>query len=150
MEVIAWAMHKYVMHGFLWKLHRDHHSKEHRAHSFLEFNDSFFILFSIMAIAAFSTWSWTGSFLPLGIGIGISLYGAVYFIIHDVFIHQRISIFKRTNIPYFKAIRFAHKVHHKQRNKEDGACFGMLWVPLKYYKMYMSESSTSKRTTTQL
>ena len=25
MEFIAWATHKYIMHGFLWKLHKDHH-----------------------------------------------------------------------------------------------------------------------------
>ena len=25
MEFVAWATHKYVMHGFLWYLHEDHH-----------------------------------------------------------------------------------------------------------------------------
>ena len=25
MEFAAWATHKYVMHGFLWYLHEDHH-----------------------------------------------------------------------------------------------------------------------------
>ena len=25
MEVIAWSSHKYVMHGFGWAWHRDHH-----------------------------------------------------------------------------------------------------------------------------
>jgi beta-carotene 3-hydroxylase len=28
MEGITWLTHKYVMHGFLWSLHRDHHQKE--------------------------------------------------------------------------------------------------------------------------
>jgi len=28
MEAVAWLTHKYVMHGFLWYLHRDHHQKE--------------------------------------------------------------------------------------------------------------------------
>jgi beta-carotene 3-hydroxylase len=32
------------------------------------------------------------------------------------------------------AIRKAHKVHHKHLGKEDGECFGMLIVPLKYYQ----------------
>ena len=25
MEFVAWSVHKYVMHGFLWSLHKDHH-----------------------------------------------------------------------------------------------------------------------------
>ena len=29
MEGVAWATHKYVMHGFLWHLHSDHHKKDH-------------------------------------------------------------------------------------------------------------------------
>ena len=26
MEFVAWAVHKYIMHGFLWSLHKDHRS----------------------------------------------------------------------------------------------------------------------------
>ena len=25
MEFVAWFAHKYIMHGFLWFLHKDHH-----------------------------------------------------------------------------------------------------------------------------
>ena len=28
MEVVAWLAHKYIMHGLLWYLHKDHHKKE--------------------------------------------------------------------------------------------------------------------------
>ncbi|MES2862928.1 MAG: beta-carotene hydroxylase, partial [Bacteroidota bacterium] len=28
MEFMAWFTHKYVMHGFLWNLHADHHKKD--------------------------------------------------------------------------------------------------------------------------
>jgi beta-carotene 3-hydroxylase len=35
---------------------------------------------------------------------------------------------------YFRAIRRAHKIHHKRLTKEDGECFGMLWVPIKYFR----------------
>ncbi len=27
MEFMAWFTHKYIMHGFLWYLHEDHHKK---------------------------------------------------------------------------------------------------------------------------
>ena len=57
-----------------------------------------------------------------------------YFSVHDVFIHQRFSWFKRTDNVYFRAIRKAHKVHHKHLGKEEGECFGMLLVPFKYFK----------------
>jgi beta-carotene 3-hydroxylase len=28
MEFVAWFTHKFVMHGFLWILHKDHHQTE--------------------------------------------------------------------------------------------------------------------------
>jgi beta-carotene 3-hydroxylase len=68
------------------------------------------------------------------IGFGIALYGLAYFLVHDIFIHQRIKIFRRSNNVYMRAIRKAHKVHHKHLNKEQGECFGMLLVPFRYYK----------------
>ena len=115
------------MHGFLWKLHKDHHQVN--KNRILENNDAFFLIFAIPG-AAFMI---IGSTL-LYVGIGITLYGFAYFIVHEVFIHQRIKLFKRTRITYFKAIRKAHKVHHKSLVKEDGSCFGMLIVPFKYWK----------------
>ena len=27
MEGVAWFAHRYIMHGFLWNLHEDHHYK---------------------------------------------------------------------------------------------------------------------------
>jgi beta-carotene 3-hydroxylase len=68
------------------------------------------------------------------IGLGILLYGMAYFFVHDIFIHQRFKIFRRTTNPYLMALRKAHKVHHKHLGKEEGECFGMLVVPFKYYK----------------
>ena len=127
MEAIAWATHKYVMHGFLWNLHKDHHQVN--KDKIFENNDAFFLIFAIPG-AAFMI---IGSTL-LYVGIGITLYGFAYFIIHEIFIHQRIKLFKRTSITYFKAIRKAHKVHHKNQGKKDCTCFGMLLVPFKYWK----------------
>lgn len=135
MEGVAWWMHKYVMHGLFWNLHEDHHTKTSN-HSVFEMNDTFFIFFSVLAISSFLGWQYWGSVVLLAIGCGISLYGLVYFIIHDLFIHQRIKIWRNTKNPYLLAIRRAHKVHHKHLGKYDGECFGMLWVPMKYYKKY--------------
>jgi len=67
------------------------------------------------------------------IGLGITIYGFAYFMVHDIFIHQRFPIFKKSNNVYLRAIRKAHKMHHKHLGKEHGECFGMLMVPTKYF-----------------
>ena len=40
MEFVAWSTHKYVMHGFLWRLHESHHRKREGA---FELNDLFWV-----------------------------------------------------------------------------------------------------------
>ena len=132
MEFMAWFTHKYVMHGFLWSLHADHHKKDHD--SWFERNDAFFIFYAIVSITCFYTWS-IGSFeLGISIGLGILAYGIAYFLVHDIFIHQRFKIFRNADNKYARAVRRAHKMHHKHIGKEHGECFGMLIVPFKYYK----------------
>ena len=131
MEAIAWLTHKYIMHNVLWNLHRDHHLKDHE--SFFERNDFFFLIFAIPGIVCLALGVLYKSSATLSIGVGITLYGVAYFLVHDVFIHQRFRIFRKTDNRYLKAIRRAHKVHHKHLNKENGECFGMLWVPFKYF-----------------
>lgn len=133
MEFMAWFTHKYVMHGFLWSLHADHHKKDHD--SWFERNDAFFIFYAIVSITCFYTWS-IGSFeLGISIGLGILAYGIAYFLVHDIFIHQRFKIFRNADNKYARAVRRAHKIHHKHIGKEHGECFGMLIVPFKYYKL---------------
>lgn len=133
MEFVAWATHKYVMHGFLWILHADHHKKDH--YGFLERNDAFFLIFAIPSMVLFVVGGLKGLHTPyLWIGLGILVYGLLYFFVHEVFIHQRIKWLRNTNNAYFLAIRRAHKVHHKHLGKEHGECFGMLIVPWKYYR----------------
>jgi len=131
MEAIAWITHKYIMHKVLWNLHRDHHLKDHEG--FFERNDFFFLIFAIPGIICLALGILYKSSATLSIGVGITLYGVAYFLVHDVFIHQRFRIFRKIDNRYLKAIRRAHKVHHKHINKENGECFGMLWVPFKYF-----------------
>ncbi len=133
MEGVAWLTHKYVMHGFLWYLHRDHHKKDHD--HVLERNDAFFLVFAIPSIVFFVVGTLQGLHAPwLWIGLGILLYGIAYFLVHEVFIHQRIKWLRSANSAYFLGLRRAHKVHHKHLGKEDGECFGMLWVSIKYFR----------------
>jgi len=131
MEFVAWFTHKYIMHGFLWYLHEDHHQPHKH---FFEKNDSFFLIFAIPSWLCIMFGMIAGNDFRVWIGVGIALYGLAYFIVHDIFIHQRFKILRRTNNTYLRAIRRAHKIHHKHLGKEDGECFGMLIVPFKYLK----------------
>tara|TARA_Y100000741_G_scaffold362167_1_gene347445 strand:- start:187 stop:585 length:399 start_codon:yes stop_codon:yes gene_type:complete len=132
MEVVAWASHKYIMHGFLWYLHKDHHKKDHK--SWFERNDLFFFQFAGISAIFVVLWGEFNVWYGLPIAIGIFLYGIAYFIVHDIFIHQRFKIFRNIDNKYARGIRRGHKMHHKHIEKENGECFGMLWVPKKYFK----------------
>lgn len=142
MEGIAWFTHKYIMHGILWRLHSDHHKKDH-VH-FFERNDFFFLLFATPGIILIFTGYQYGLYdFRLWAGAGIAFYGLTYFLVHDIFIHQRFKILRKTDNIYFRAIRRAHKMHHKHLGKEYGECFGMLWVPPKYFREAKKQSSSA-------
>ncbi|THF49179.1 beta-carotene hydroxylase [Flavobacterium supellecticarium] len=137
MEGATWVIHKYVMHGFLWFLHKDHH--DHSNAGVLEKNDYFFVIFALPTILMMYFGANQGFNYLFFIGLGIMLYGMAYFFVHDIFIHQRMKLFKYTENPYFLALRRAHKQHHKHIGKEQGECFGFLYVPFKYFKMYFNK-----------
>jgi len=138
MEGVAWFTHRFIMHGLLWHLHRDHHKKE--SSGFFEHNDFFFLIFALPGIAGLFFGMQNNFNSLFWIGLGITIYGFAYFFVHDIFIHQRFKILRNADNNYFKAIRRAHKVHHKHLEKHNGECFGMLWVPFKYFKSINSKS----------
>ncbi len=130
MEGITWLTHKYVMHGFLWYLHEDHHKPQP---GFFEKNDAFFFIFAIPSFLCILLGSLNQNYWAVSIGAGIAMYGFAYFLVHDIIIHQRFKLFTRSNNKYIKAIRRAHKMHHKHLNKEHGESFGMLLIAKKYW-----------------
>ena len=130
MEFMAWFTHKFVMHGFLWVLHKDHHQVEP---GIFEKNDAFFVIFAVPSATLMILGTVDNFDFKFYIGLGILLYGIAYFLVHDVFIHQRIKWLRNSDSVYLKGIRRAHKIHHKYLGKEDGECFGMLLVPFKYF-----------------
>lgn len=134
MEFMAWFTHKYVMHGFLWNWHEDHHNP-HMVDGFFQKNDLFFLVFAVPSATCYIVGSAVPGFFPLFfVGVGISIYGLVYFLVHDVYIHRRFSWFKQLDSRYSRAILRAHGSHHAKQGKEDGESFGMLIVHPKYFK----------------
>ena len=134
MEFVAWFTHKYVMHGMLWNWHEDHHQPHHHKKGFFEKNDLFFLVFAIPSAVSYIVGLSTPHRWLLFVGIGISIYGLIYFLIHDVYIHRRFSWFKQLDNKYSRAILRAHGAHHARKTKEDGESFGLLVVNPKYFK----------------
>lgn len=127
MEWVAWASHKYIMHGWGWDWHRDHHEPHDNV---LEKNDLYGIVGAAMSISMFILGSeWVlgnNAWVPATwIGVGILGYGIIYTLVHDGLVHQRYFkwVPKRG---YAKRLVQAHKLHHATIGKEGGVSFGFL------------------------
>ncbi|MBK8710504.1 MAG: sterol desaturase family protein [Niastella sp.] len=142
MEVVTWFTHKYIMHGFLWYLHKDHHQP---SGTVFQKNDAFFLIFAIPSWLCIMLGLQAKNYPVAAIGFGIALYGLGYFIVHEVIIHQRFKWFTRSNNTYVRTIRWAHKMHHKHLEKEDGESFGMLWVAKKYWQKIRADKKRNKQ-----
>ncbi len=134
MEFVAWFAHKYIMHGFLWSWHADHHQPHHHKSGFFERNDLFFLVFAIPSATCYIVGTATPHTAWLFVGIGISIYGLIYFLIHDVYIHQRFKWFRQLDSRYSRAILRAHGAHHAKQTKEGCESFGLLVVGKKYFQ----------------
>lgn len=125
MEWVAYASHRWIMHGPMWFLHRSHHRE--RAGPF-EANDWFGVGFSFVSIA----FIWVGKndhpFI-MGLGFGMALYGLCYLLMHDLLTHGR---FGRVPIPrnsYLRKLVRAHRIHHSRDELDGTRNFGFLWPP---------------------
>lgn len=133
MEFIAWFSHKYIMHGKLWNWHEDHHDHKKKSSGFWEKNDRFFLIFAIPSASSYVLGTATPMTFFLYIGIGISIYGLIYFLIHDVYIHKRFKWFKTLDNKYSRAILRAHGAHHAKKSKENCESFGLLIVHPRFF-----------------
>ena len=134
MEFMAWFSHKYIMHGFLWSLHKDHHNQNLKT-SWWERNDLFFVFYAVVSMLFFYSQVELNFKFGFAIGFGIMAYGFTYFMVHDVFIHQRFKFLRKTNNWYAKGVRKAHIMLLANLKKGGGVSFGMLFPPIKYFKV---------------
>jgi beta-carotene 3-hydroxylase len=125
MEGVAWATHKYLMHGALWFLHESHHRPRD---SWFELNDVFGIFFSVVSIGLML--GGTFYYAPLLFaGLGMAAYGLVYFLIHDVLVHTRV---KHGFVPrhgYLRRVYQAHRLHHATHGRDGAVSFGFIYSP---------------------
>ena len=133
MEFSAWFLHRFVMHGFLWNLHEDHHTPG-KALSWWQKNDLFALFFAIPSFFLILFEKLLSIPVLGSIGYGIMAYGAVYFFVHEVIIHRRWKFISGRGNWYVEALNAAHKIHHSVHQKKGAKNFGMLIVPLGYFK----------------
>lgn len=126
MEAMAWFLHKYVMHGFLWRLHYDHHviPKDRK----WQYNDSFALVFFAPSFLSILFGSRDQLLWLQGIGYGIMFYGLAYFLVHEVVIHRRWKFLSAPNNTYFRWVVEAHRKHHSRRHRKGCKNFGMLFL----------------------
>jgi beta-carotene 3-hydroxylase len=127
MEFTAWFTHKYVMHGFMWYFHKDHHIRDGRK---VERNDLFAVIFAVPSIWLIYL-GFPGADYRLWLGIGIALYGLAYFLFHDIMVHQRLKLPLSGKNKYWKATIRAHMDHHKPNVYSN---YGFLMAPFRYYR----------------
>ena len=125
MEGVAWAMHRFLMHGPLWFIHRSHHEP---SDGWFELNDVFGLFFSSLSIVCIY-FGLRGYPALLGIGVGLVGYGFIYFMIHDVLVHRRVRLPWTPKRGYMRRVYQAHHLHHATREREGAVSFGFAYVP---------------------
>jgi beta-carotene 3-hydroxylase len=125
MEIVAFAVHKYVMHGWGWGWHRSHH--EPRS-GWFEKNDLYAIVFVALSLLFFTV---AARAFPLlyWVGVGMALYGLLYLLVHDALVHRRFPFPAIARRGYLKRLVQAHRLHHAVRDRSGGVSFGFLYAP---------------------
>lgn len=129
MEGWAALLHRFVWHGILWSVHRSHH--EARRGRF-ERNDFLSALHAPVAIALILYGCRAHESLlrdlAFGVGIGMTIFGVSYALVHDGFSHRRAPVRFLRRFRYFRAVALAHAIHHQ--GKHGQAPFGFFLAPL--------------------
>lgn len=127
MEGVAYAAHRWIMHGPGWFLHESHHRDRQ---GMFEKNDLYALIFAIPSVLLLYggvNLGWGG--WAIWVGSGIAAYGAIYFGFHDVIVHRRIGHRYLPKSAYMKRIVQAHRLHHATDTREGSVSFGFVWAP---------------------
>lgn len=130
MAMEGWAalLHGRVWHGLLWFMHRSHHR---RRKGRWERNDALSVLHAPIAIALilYGCVAAPGALrdAAFGVGIGMTLFGLAYVVVHDGLVHGRLPVAWLGRLSYFARVREAHLVHHRTGKAPYGLFLGP-WV----------------------
>lgn len=123
METVAWATHRFVMHGVGWAWHRSHHEPRQ---GWFELNDLFAFFFAGVAVLLFVIGAQPGLSPLWWAGVGATAYGIIYALFHDGLVHQRWRLPLRPRGRYLEGIVQAHHLHHAASGRDDAVSFGFL------------------------
>jgi beta-carotene 3-hydroxylase len=123
MELVAWATHRYVMHGALWSWHRSHHAPRRGG---LELNDLFGVVFAGLAVVVFAAGGALHAPLLTWLALGMTAYGLLYALVHDGLVHRRFPFPLQGRRGYLRRLVQAHHLHHAVHAREGAVSFGFL------------------------
>jgi beta-carotene 3-hydroxylase len=125
MEVVAFCLHKYVMHGWGWGWHRSHHWPRQGR---FEKNDLYALFFAGLSLVCFTllTDLWNPAWW---IGAGTVVYGLLYTLLHDGMVHRRLPFMRSPKSGYLKRLVQAHRLHHAVRERGGAVSYGFLYAP---------------------
>lgn len=130
MEAVSYLAHRFVMHGAGMGWHRSHHRVLREVGSRWEKNDLFPVTFAaatVLAMAAGTSFpSLRGVYVA---GIGVTLYGAAYLFVHDVYIHGRLGRMPRISV--CEHLKDAHRIHHLFGGEPYGMLFPIVRAELR-------------------
>lgn len=129
MEPVAYAAHRWVMHGPGIGWHESHHEPQS---GLVEKNDLYPVVFAAGTIAAMAV----GARYPrlqslLAVGAGVTAYGAAYGFVHDAVVHRRVpgggAVARRSALA--RRLARAHRRHHVDSAEPFGMLvpFGAAW-----------------------
>ena len=126
MEGVAYSVHRWIMHGPLgWGWHKSHHEDHHGA---FEKNDLYALVFAVVSILLFAVgsawWPWLW-----WVAVGATVYGVIYFVVHDGLVHQRWPFRYVPRRGYFRRLYQAHRLHHAVEGRDDCVSFGFVYAP---------------------
>jgi beta-carotene 3-hydroxylase len=129
-ELVAYAMHRWVMHGFGWFLHEDHHRSSGRR---LQKNDAYALFFALCSFLLIYNGLLRGWSLVAAAGFGVALYGLGYVLFHDIMFHKRLRWLRLpARGAYLGGIVAAHRVHHATSGRRGATSFGFLYAPPRF------------------
>lgn len=141
MEIFSYIVHRWVFHGVLWRIHESHHVTRNGK---FELNDIFSVIFGSASVLllVFAKYPISES-IAFPVGLGIAIYGVLYFIAHDLFTHRRFLPFISSN-KILLTIRAAHQRHHQTAEKYGIEPFGLFVFNFRKFWQKVSGQKTKK------
>ncbi len=140
MEPWARLLHGRVWHRRLWRIHRTHHSRRRGRY---EANDALSAAHAPIAAALVMIGCNMHGALAaaaIGTGVGMTMFGVAYVIVHDGLVHGRLPVGFLLRVPALRRIRKAHAVHHA----EGAAPYGFFLGPRELAKQRLTQAPRAR------